>query len=86
MTTMRVGLLVTPLKRSPTGALASPSGDWQWDVTAEENVSGKRHAVGRITCTRYVASHRAKDLAKRERPAFVIVSVIVEPTADELPS
>lgn len=76
--TVRVGLVVTPL-RAPRGP-AVDRAIRVWDVTAEENASGTRHAVGRVTCRPADATRCARELAAQRRPDFVVVSVIVEPT------
>jgi len=72
----KINLYVTPLKRSDV----PQHNAWLWDVTAEETLSGKRQALGRITSTTSVASHTAKELATRERPELTVLAVIVEPT------
>ncbi len=82
MTTTRVHLVVTPhkLKLDPTKP------DWLWDVIAEESLSGKRHRLGHVACSPHAASPRAQDLARRERPDFVVVAVVLEPTPAEGPT
>jgi hypothetical protein len=82
VTTTRVHLVVTPHKLRPDPTKP----DWLWDVTAEESLSGKRHRLGRVACSTHAASPRAQDLAHRERPDFVVVAVVLEPTPTEGPT
>ena len=83
----RVSLTVTPLKPLPhlPGRTCEDTRFWIWDVSAEESVSGTRHAVGRVTCAPVDATRIARESTGFARPDFVVVATIVEPTPTAKP-